>query len=214
MLACLDEADEALDDGFYYHCSGSAHCPLCYGCPAPGTGSYLYLLQVHETQIAPAEAAVEALGEALVCDDGASADGLTDAERSCRRGVALGFAAYVKKRGLCLQRCRNKEARGKLPSGACTPPAPADAATVACVGRATAALARRFARCVDAPECLAPPETLQASLDASLDESDGRAYCAMPSPCHDLGSEPTCDGACPAGTACIAVTGRGARACC
>jgi hypothetical protein len=139
--ACIAKADAGRARSIARGCARD--CPECYqggDCAAYGDGAVTVTGQV-----------VDGLVGQILCDDGASADGLTTVEDRCRRSAGTALAKAARAMGACFVRCRRDEERGKLPPQACdAQPLPATAR--ACLDRVEAGARRTIGkRCADAP---------------------------------------------------------------
>ena len=168
--ACIAKANAAARRSIARGCRRD--CPECYqggDCTAYGDGAVTVTGQV-----------VDGLVGQILCDDGASPDGLTAAEDRCRRSAGAALAKAARAMGGCFVRCRRDEERGKLPPQACdAQPLPATArACVDGVKRVAGLTIGR--RCTDAPECVDPlalVDTLEAQISGDY---QGLIFCASP----------------------------------
>ena len=169
--ACIAKANAAARRSIARGCARD--CPECYeggDCATYGDGAVTVTGQV-----------VDGLVAQVLCDDGASADGLTAVEDRCRRSAGGALAKAARAMGGCFVRCRRDEERGKLVPQACdAQPLPATAGT--CLDRVKTAARRTIAkRCADAPECVDPlalVDTLEAQITGDY---QGLIFCASPS---------------------------------
>jgi len=144
--ACIARADAAARRSIARGCARD--CPECYqggDCAAYGDGAVTVTGQV-----------VDGLVAQILCDDGASADGLSPVEDRCRRTAGAALAKAARAMGGCFLRCRRDEQRGKLAPQACAAqPLPASAR--ACLDSVEDAARRAIGRrCADPPECADP----------------------------------------------------------
>src|SRR5258706_4792608 len=97
--ACIARADGAARGAITRGCARD--CPECYqggDCAAYGDGAVTVTSKV-----------VDGLVSQVLCDDGASADGLTAAEDRCRRATGTALAKAARAMGACFLRCRRDE---------------------------------------------------------------------------------------------------------
>lgn len=168
--ACIARADAAGRRAIARGCARD--CPECYqggNCTAYGDGAITVTGQV-----------VDGLVRQVLCDDTASADGLTASEDRCRRAAGAVLAKAARAMGGCFVGCRRDEERGRLPAQACAgQPLPASAR--ACVDRVKTAASRAIGRrCADPPECLSA--TLVDTLETQITgDYQLLIFCASPS---------------------------------
>jgi len=154
--ACIGRADGAARSAIARGCARD--CPECYGggdCATYGDGAVTVTGQV-----------VDGLVQQVLCDDTASADGLTAVEDRCRRATGTALAKAARAMGRCFVRCRRGEERGLLAPQACAGQ-PLPTATRICLDGVKAAARRAIGRrCADAPECLSPAlvDTLETQI--------------------------------------------------
>jgi len=124
---------------------------------------------------------VDGLVGQVLCDDGASADGLTAVEDRCRRSTGAALAKAARAMGRCFIRCRRDEERGKLAPQACdTQPLPATAR--ACLDGVDAAARRTIGkRCGDAPECVVPIALVDTLETQITGDYQILIFCSSPS---------------------------------
>jgi len=169
--ACIAKADTAARGAITRGCSRD--CPECYqggDCAAYGNGAVTVTGQV-----------VDGLVAQVLCDDGASADGLSTAEDRCRRSTGSALAKAARAMGACFLRCRRDEERGRLAPQACAAqPLPASAR--ACLDRVKDAARKTIGRrCADPPECVDPlalVDTLETQISGDYQIL---IFCASPS---------------------------------
>jgi hypothetical protein len=169
--ACIAKANAAAHRSIARGCRRD--CPECYqggDCAAYGDGA-----------ITTTGLVVDGLVGQILCDDGASPDGLTTVEDRCRRSAGTALAKAARAMGVCFVRCRRDEERGKLAPQACdAQPLPATAR--ACLDRVKTAARRTIGkRCADAPECV-DPIALVDVLEAQITgDYQILIFCASPS---------------------------------
>ena len=169
--ACIAKADAAARRAIARGCARD--CPECYqggDCAGYGDGAVTVTGQV-----------VDGLVGQVLCDDGASADGLTAVEDRCRRSTGAALAKAARAMGRCFIRSRRDEERGKLAPQACdTQPLPATAR--ACLDGVDAAARRTIGkRCGDAPECVVPIALVDTLETQITGDYQILIFCSSPS---------------------------------
>lgn len=173
--ACIERARSAgvrrIDRG----CAND--CPECYAggdCVAFARDALAVTGQV-----------VDGFVRQVLCDDSASADGLSRPEDRCRRVVGSALAKAARALGKCFVRCRQRQERQDLANGplggTCTS-APQDRTVARCLsGVRRTALRATHRGCADAPDCLDPATLLDAVAEQIRSDYAVLIFCASPS---------------------------------
>lgn len=133
----------------------------------------------------------------VFCDDSASLNGNTTAEKKCQLTTAKALATFAKSKAVCMSDCREAERAGTIPAGACDPPiltnpnAPATAKN--CVTRwETKSIKQIDGRCESLeggakPECWGSKDGADwvAQVESFVDAQDPTFFCGFPSAAFD-----------------------------
>lgn len=169
--ACIEKANLAAHRAIRRGCTRD--CPECYqggDCAAYGDGAVTVTGQV-----------VDGLVAQVLCDDAASADGLTAAEDRCRRGAGAALANAARAMGACFVRCRRDEEHGRLAAQACAGTPLPDSAR-ACLDHVKSVARRAIGRrCADPPECVDPLALVDTLETQITGDYQILIFCASPS---------------------------------
>ena len=135
--------------------AGQDSCPECYPAGQCGTGNPI---------VNTVESLIDTVTEMIYCLERAELTP-TKAQAKCEDGVANTLAKFARLKTKCYEKCNRNMMNGKIASGSCSPPFPADPATQACIfaplkgaeARAAAAIDKVCANVPGAtPPCYVP----------------------------------------------------------
>src|SRR5262249_48023065 len=103
-------------------------CPTCYSASGNCPNGAAF--------VTSNESNVDVVGPLVYCLEAAGTNP-SKTEAKCEDTVAKTLVKFVGSKGKCYEKCITNEFNGKIPSGSCLQPTPSDAATQACLSKAT-----------------------------------------------------------------------------